>query len=110
MWDPPLPGHVSRAGVRELGVLPTFLLTSGSTSADGKSPANLGLRPHEKVLFVTELPTCIATTESPIDFDPSAVHLLIPGSCFPLQCCQVGNPALSETLPSVQADFDLDLV
>jgi hypothetical protein len=48
--------------------------------------------------------------ERPVDLDPPAVGLTVPDPRFPLQGAQIRYPPLAQTLPGVEAEFDLRLV
>jgi hypothetical protein len=49
-------------------------------------------------------------TESPVDLDPVAIDLPVPGMRLPLKQDQTGDPAFSEALPGEETDFDFGLV
>jgi hypothetical protein len=48
--------------------------------------------------------------EPPVDLGPFPVGFAIPSLGFPLKRCQIRNPARAQTLPRVQAEFDLCLI
>jgi hypothetical protein len=71
-----------------------------------------GQRPHlgEVALPVAELAAGRFAIELPVDLDAISIHSRIPGSRFPAQGPEIGDPPVAETLPSEQADFDFRLV
>ena len=48
--------------------------------------------------------------EPPVDLGPLLVGLPVPGLGFPLQRLQIRNPSRAQTLPRVEAEFDLCLI
>ena len=52
----------------------------------------------------------VLAAESPVDLDPIAIDLPVPGVCLPLKQDQSGDSAFSETLPGKETDFDFGLV
>ena len=59
---------------------------------------------------VAELAACRFAIELPVDLDAISVHSPVPGSRFPAQGLEIGDPRITKTLPSEQADFDFRLV
>src|ERR1019366_5841549 len=52
----------------------------------------------------------LLSREPPVDPGPFPVGLSVPGLGFPLQRFQIRNPSLAQTLPRVQAEFNLCLI
>jgi hypothetical protein len=60
--------------------------------------------------LVAEGPAGLASRELPVDRRSLAVGLAVPCSGFPLQEPQIQEPSGAQTLPRVQAQFDLRLI
>ena len=60
--------------------------------------AKLGLRPLERVPFVTELTSGRPPVKLPIDSYPAAIHSAVPGSDFTTQSFQIGDSSVAEAL------------
>ena len=61
-------------------------------------------------LVVVELFSGLSAREPPVDRRPFLVDVPVPSLGFPLQDAQFWNSTPAQTLPRVQAEFDLRLV
>ena len=52
----------------------------------------------------------LLSREPPVDLGPLPIGLPVPDLGFPLQRLQIRNPPRSQTLPRVEAEFDLCLI
>jgi hypothetical protein len=79
-------------------------------SAEGQIVAALGLRPHERVLFITELSASSFAVKLPIDLHAITVHSPIPGARFFTQSLETGDSSAAQALPGEDPDFDIRLI